>query len=257
MSMQKYTRAITGRIIGLVFTLSIAANCVYAADPITTSALDEIGQQYELNAGGDVFLSFDINNKETTVAFTVKPLGDKGDLALIYSGSAEDGVNSLICRLTAQCRGENLKTAIGSFINAAYAFSVAQQKNTQSATAPVASKSENPSQAATSSDVLDINAVPEQYRDSSSKVKAWLKQQGFFGKIVSIKVRVNNVGDDSLTCQFASARGVGPSDSFIIRTDNYSPLDFNKGEIYIATGQMEDNWMLLFELSSSTLKRAQ
>lgn len=136
MSMQKYTRAITGRMIGLVFTLSLAANCVYAADPVTTSALDEIGQQYELNNAGDVFLSFDINNKETTVAFTVKPLGDKGDLALIYSGRAEDGVNSLICRLTAQCRGEKLKASIGSFINAAYAFSVAQQKNAVPADVP-------------------------------------------------------------------------------------------------------------------------
>ena len=119
-------------IITAVCILALGPTMLYAADATITAAFDEIGQKYEINNAGDIFLTFSINNNETSVDFTVKPLGDKGDFAFIYSGDPASGVNSLICRLTAQCRGAKLSAAIDSYINAVYRFKVTQQKHSSS-----------------------------------------------------------------------------------------------------------------------------
>jgi len=112
--------------------------CLNAGASLVTDALDQIGQKYEMDKNGDVILSFVVNNNEMTVGFSVKPVGDKGDIAFLYSGSAEEGVSALICRLTPQCRGIMLKSAIDSFINAAFSFRTRQKENAGPvATAPV------------------------------------------------------------------------------------------------------------------------
>lgn len=235
MHTKKLFCAISTKVISLIFALVLINNCVYAADSVATSALDEIGQQYELNSVGDVFLTYDINNKETTIAFTVKALGDKGDLALIYAGKSDDGVSSLICRLNSKCRKEYLKVAIDSFINAAYAFSVEQSKYSDSADKPIDNNDNSSSDLNPST---DLNDIPVQYRDSKSKVTAWLKQQGYENSIVTIKAQIHDVADSRLIFKHKYNTTDDSYFLFDVEPVKYSPLDYNKGESYLIKGKM-------------------
>ena len=253
MTTQKHPSAILTCIFLLALFLSLSPTNVIAADPEITGALDEIGQKYEINNSGDIFLTFNINNNETTVDFTVKPLGDKGDMAFIYSGAPEQGVNSMICRLTSQCRGEKLKSVIDSFINASYAFQITQRKNASKAKAPM---DELDAIVLGSPELTDFNIIPTQYRESNSKVTAWLKQQGFEGKPVSIKATVSSVGSARLDFKYEYDAGNGAALRFDAEINNYSPLDYNEGETYIINGQMTmpDYGFWPFTISQATLQ---
>ena len=128
MTIHKYHIATFTVLLGLACAVGPTTSPAYAADPEIISILDNIGQYYNINDNDDVILSFNVGDK-MLVEFVVKPLGNTGDIAFIYSDNPDTGVNSLICRLSSKCRGKYLSSAIESYVNAVYMFKSTQNNN--------------------------------------------------------------------------------------------------------------------------------
>ena len=239
----------------LIFTIMLS--CSSYAEPALTStietALDEIGLGYKLFSDGAEII-FTIDGQEYKVA--VFPSGDQGDLSLAYR--LNEGVHILRCSIDANCRGGALKAAIWAFVTASKEFKSSYQKFTVEF-APGATKSGSTT-ASSATELTDFNIIPAQYRESDSKVKAWLKQQGYYGKTVSIKARVYTVRDSHLIFIFdyndTQNSLMGSSLIFRVTPKNYSPLDYNEKDAYIVSGQMEEDISWTFQLSNPILQRA-
>ncbi len=242
----------------IIATLGCFSVCADAADEVisnTTIAakMDAIGLKYDLYKDGAVETSFNVNGEEIVIA--VLPWKDDGSLA-IASLYEKEGIRHLRCIVSPECQGAEFKSAIFSFVSAMNEFRSAQQKYTKEY-----SSGENVNTTATAAPTLtDLNAIPVQYRESNSKVKAWLKQQEYFGKTVSIKARVSMINDRNLLFNFdyanASDSLFGSSLSFTVQPNNYSPLDYNENDVYIISGQLIEDMMWPFKISDPSLQRS-
>ena len=224
----------------LVVLFSLYCICLQSASAsIASSSLDDIGSKYTLDKNNDPFVTVTINN-ELEVSFSVKTVGDKGDLAFIYTSDPANGVGSLICRVTSTCRGKQLSAALESFINAIYNFNSNQSRMLGSKTDSGVSGN----QTKTASKFFDVNTVPAQHRNSESKVKAWMKQEGYFGKQMSFLATVSMVADSTLffKCNYDEEQmSLFGSFSFQATPANYSPLDYNENDIYEVSGILGAN----------------
>lgn len=233
-------------------SLFICSSLAYAS--IASSALDDIGSQYKLDKNNDPLLTVTINN-ELEVSFSVKTVGDKGDLAFIYTSDSTDGVGSLICRVTSSCRGKYLSTALDSFINAIYVFTSNQGKalGTKSKSESTAKESQPASK------IFDVNIIPSQHRNSESKIKAWLKQENYYGKQLTFLATVSMVADSAIffKCDYDEEQlGLFSTFTFRATPSNYSPLDYNENDVYEVSGILGENMMGSLIVGNPILKQS-
>jgi hypothetical protein len=252
MTTQKYPFAILACILGLVVSLGFGTYCAHAADPVITTALDEIGLKYSLDQEGDVWLAYSIEGSD--ISFYIQKTSDSNDLRFTWP-TKDNGIRALLCLVRPECRGNSLKQALSAFALSIFKFQAVQSTYAKESGLP---ETKSTSTANASSSLTDFNIIPVQYRESDSKVKAWLKQQGYFGKNVSIKARVGMVNDRTLLFKFdyanASDSLFGSSLSFTVQPNNYSPLDYNENDVYIISGQISEDMMWPFKISNPTLQ---
>ena len=219
--------------------------------PTIAEKMDAIGFEYSEDENGDVEASLVIDGEKTV--FAILPWKDKGSLQIASLYSKND-IHSLRCIVSPECQGAELKSAIYSFVHAVSEFRSSEIKYSKEFTS---GKSTENSQSANASIISDLNIIPEQYRDSNSKVTAWLKQQGLEGKPVSIKAIVSSIGPNLLDFMYEYDAGDSSPLRFDAMINNYSPLDYNEGEIYIINGRltMPEYGMWPFTISQATLQR--
>ena len=253
MTTQKYPSAIFVCIFGLVVLLGLGTYCAHAADPVITTALDEIGSKYSADTDGVVWLSYDVRGEDVT--FYIQNISEDNRLKFTCV-IKEGGVLALQCLVGLECRGDALKTALLAFVTSVANFRAAQATSAKKSGLPETASTSN---ANTDSSLTDFNAIPVQYREADSKVKAWLKQEGYYGKTVSFKAHVRMVFDQSVLFEFkyAEKKPMGNNLSFDVFPPSFSPLDYNEGDSYIVSGQIVENDLGVgaFSLSNAKLQR--
>lgn len=259
MNTHKWSIAHTIFTLALIATLGVFSVCVDAADEVVSNTtiaakMDAIGLEYILYSNGVVETAFNVNGEEIKIG--VVPWKDDGSLE-IASLYEKEGIRSLRCRISPECQGAEFKSAIFSFVSAMNEFRSAQQKYTKEFSTSGNTTAAKDTAAPT---LTDFNIIPVQYREADSKVKAWLKQQGYYGKMVSIIARVSMVNDTYLLFKYdytdTQDSLYGPSLSFKVTPKNYSPLDYNEKDVYIVSGQIVEDMFWTFQLSDPILQRA-
>ena len=252
MTKDKNHSAIFTCILGLIVFLALGTYYVHAADPIITTALDDIGFKYTLDKDGDVWLSYDVEGKN--ISFYIKKISDDNTLMFTFI-IKESGVVALQCMVGADCRGDALQSAISAFIHSVAKFKDLQATYAKKLGLPDTTSA---SSATTGPSITDFNAIPAQYRTSESQIAAWLKQNGLFGKPISVKATLVSISEYFVMVTFVYNDPPDPISApmIVVSPIKFSPLDYTKGETYIVTGTPVTDDMGSLVFRNSTLQIA-
>lgn len=224
---------------------------VSAANANIAEVLDQAGLKYSLDKEGSAAIVLTINSKDIQV--DVIPWNSiEGGLSLAHLYK-NNGVNYLYCNIDPSCRGPLFKAAVYSFALSLNEFYSSHAKYTAELSSGVATTAAT----APKAEVVDLNTIPIQYRDSDSKVKAWFKQQDLYGKMVTTSARIGMVRDkDIYFTIYTPAKNdslLGSSLVFRVVPNNYSPLDYSENDNYIISGQLLEDEAVTFKIVNPDL----